>query len=282
MKRLVTMVVGLMLFSCHTLYALDVIKEDVRIPMELRYPLGIKTINLSASIYRLDTGNKLPLVVLNHGTPRDSADRKQKIDMERQSKVFVKRGFVAVMPARRGYGDSEGEWAEDIGRCDNPDYHSVGKEGMEDLRAVVNYMRKKPYIDPAKIIMVGQSGGGFAALAYASVYSDGLVGVINFAGGRGPNGPHKLCSPERLIATMGDYGKTSRTPTLWIYSEKDVFFPPPFPRKMFEAYQKYGGEGKLVLLTSEQTIHGHNLFIMGVSTWEPIVDEFLRELHLLQ
>ena len=275
-------VIGLVFFSCPTLYGLDLIKEEVRIPMEVKSQFGTKTINLSASIYRLDTDKKLPLVVLNHGTPRDSVDRKKKTELKTQSMVFVKKGFVAVVPMRRGYGDSEGEWAEDIGSCNNPDYHSAAKEGVWDLRAAVDYMRKEPYIDSTQILMVGQSGGGFASLAYASVYSDGLVGIINFAGGRGPRGPYEVCLPERLIATMGDFGKTSKTPSLWIYSEKDVFFPPPLPQKMFEAYQNNGGEGKLRILTSGQTNHGHNLFMMGITTWEPIVDEFLREIHLLE
>jgi len=282
MKMLVTIVIGLIFFPCHTLDGLDVDKEEVRIPMELKYQFGTKTITLSASIYRFNTDKKLPLVVLNHGTPRDAKERKNKIEMGVQSNVFAKKGFVVVVPTRRRYGDSEGEWAEDIRKCDNPDYHSVAKEVVKDLRAVVNYMGKKPYVDPTKILMVGQSGGGFASLAYASVYSDGLVGVINFAGGRGPRRPYEVCRPERLIATMGDFGKASRIPALWIYTEKDVFFPSPLPQKMFEAYKKNGGEGKLLILTSEQTNYGHNLFMMGMTAWEPIIDEFLREIHILK
>ena len=130
---------------------------------------------------------------------------------------------------------------------------------------IVDYMKKKPYVDITRILMGGQSVGGFASLAYASVYPSELAGVINFAGGKGSKRPYEVCRPERLIATMGDFGKEARMPSLWIYTEKDEFFPPPLPQKMFEAYKEKGGEGKLLMLTSEQTSWGHNLFFMGVT-----------------
>jgi len=282
MKSFSTIVIGLVFFSCHALYAFDVVEEGVRISMNLKSLFGTKSINLSATIYRLNVDEKLPLVVLNHGTPRNPKERKNSIKMREQSKVFVEKGFISVVAMRRGYGESQGEWVESIGKCDNPDYDSVAKEVVKDIRAVVEYMKRKPYVDTTRILMVGQSTGGFSSLAYASVHSKELAGVINFAGGKGSMKPYEVCGPERLIATMGNFGKTARIPTLWIYTEKDNFFPPPLPQKMFEAYKGKGGKGKLLILTSEQTPYGHNLFYRGIATWEPIVSEFLREIHLLE
>ena len=116
-------------------------------------------------------------------------------------------------------------------------------------------------------------------MAYASVYSDELVAVINFAGGKGSIEPYKVCSEERLVYTMGNFGKTAKVASLWIYTEKDDFFPPKLSKKMFEAYQKKGGQGKFLLLSSE---FGHEFFhkTMAAKTWEPIVDEFLKEVSL--
>jgi len=282
MKRLTTIVIGLVFFSCHTIHALDVVEEEVRIPMELKSVFGTKTINLSGSIYRPNVDGKFPLVVLNHGTSRNPEERKNKIEMGDQGKVFVKKGFVVIVAMRRGYGDSEGVWVESIGKCNDPDYDSVAKEVVKDIKAVVEYMKRNPYIDTTRILMVGQSTGGFSSLAYASVYSKELTGVINFAGGKGSMRPYEVCDPKRLIATMGNFGKKIKIPTLWIYTEKDDFFPPPLSQKMFRAYQKEGGMGKLHMLTSEQTPYGHNFFYKGITTWDPIIDEFLREIHLLK
>ena len=281
-KRLAAIVIGLVLFSCHALYALDVVEEEVRIPMGLNSLFGTTTINLSATIYRPSDEGRVPLVVLNHGTARNPEQRRKTMKMREQSTVFVKKGFAVVVGMRRGYGDSEGTWAESVGKCDNPDYFSAAKEAVKDIRAVVEYVKKKPYVDTAKILMVGQSTGGFSSLAYASVYSSDLAGVINFAGGKGSKKPYEVCAPETLVATVGDFGKTAKIHSLWIYTAKDSFFPPPLPQKMFNAYKRKGGTGKLIILTSEQTPCGHNLFYKGITTWEPIVDEFLREIHLLK
>ena len=282
MKRMATIVIGLVLFSCHTLYALDAVEEEVRIPMELKHLFRTKAINLSATIYRLNAEGKLPLLVLNHGSTRNPEKRRKMMKMRKQSAVFVKKGFVVVVAMRRGYGDSEGAWAESFGKCDSPHYSSAAKEAVKDIRAVVDYMKKKPYVDTTRILMVGQSGGGFSSLAYASIYSNELLGVMSFAGGRGAKKSYGVCDPKRLIATVGSFGKTARIPTLWIYTEKDSLFPPPLPQEMFEAYKRKGGKGKLIILTSEQTPCGHFLFYKGITTWEPIVDEFLKEIHLLK
>ncbi len=113
-------------------------------------------------------------------------------------------------------------------------------------------------------------------MAYAGMYPAELAAVINFAGGKDPLRPYEVCKPEKLIATVGRFGKTSKKlPTLWVYSPKDVFFPPDLSRSIFEAYRKNGGEGEFQLVQSQ---FGHNLFFMGSSTWEPIVDDFLKKI----
>jgi dienelactone hydrolase len=256
-------------------------EEEVKIPMEVKSIFGAKRVNLSGTIYRADSDRKFPLLVLNHGTPRDEQERKNVVKFRDQSKVFVKKGFAVVLPMRRGYGTSEGDYAESSGKCDSADYDIVAKEVVKDIKATVEFMRNKPYVDSdKKILMVGQSAGGFSSLAYASIYPDELVGVINFAGGKGSIKPYEVCSPERLVSTVGSFGRTSKkVPTLWVYTEKDDFFPPKLSKKMFEAYQNKGGQGKFLLLPSE---FGHEFFhrTVAIKTWEPIVDEFLKEVSV--
>ena len=36
--------------------------------------------------------------------------------------MFARRGYVVVLPLRRGFGATGGEFAEDPGTCANPDY----------------------------------------------------------------------------------------------------------------------------------------------------------------
>lgn len=125
-------------------------EEEVKIPMELKSVFGTKTINLSGSIYRPDLEGRFPLLVLNHGTPRNEYERKNIVKFKDPSKVFVKKGFVVVVPMRRGFGTSEGDYAESSGKCDNADYDIVAKEVVKDIKATVEFMRKKPYVDTEK------------------------------------------------------------------------------------------------------------------------------------
>jgi dienelactone hydrolase len=260
--------------------AKDVPGEEVKIPMELKSVFGTKTINLSAVIYKPDIGKKFPLVVINHGTPRKEEDRKHTDKFKEQSKVFVKRGFAVVVPMRRGYGTSGGEYAESSGKCDNSDYDNVAKEVIKDIRATIEFMKKQVYINTdKKILMVGQSAGGFSSLAYTSAYPDEVVATINFAGGKGSMEPYKVCSEERLVHTMSNFGKKIQMPTLWVYTEQDDYFPPKLSKKMFEEFQKKGGQGKFILLSSE---FGHSFFHRTTKEWEPIVDEFLKENNLIK
>ena len=113
-------------------------------------------------------------------------------------------------------------------------------------------------------------------MAAASLAPNGLVGVLNFAGGRGSDWPRsdKQCGREQLVAAFGAYGKTVRVPTQWIYAENDHFFPPPLARAMFESFVRSGGRGDLVIAPPYGS-EGHYL-VDAPAAWNGLVDAFLR------
>lgn len=81
-----------------------------------------------ATVTRPPGEAKSPRVVINHGSPADSSVRPR---MERPrytalSSWFVVRGYVVVLPLRRGYGATGRTWAESYGPCENPDYAGAG------------------------------------------------------------------------------------------------------------------------------------------------------------
>jgi dienelactone hydrolase len=251
--------------------------EDVKIPMELRTFFGTEVIKLSTTVFKPAGGEKLPLLVLNHGTPMGGDARKRVVPDKEQGRAFYRKGFVAALPIRRGHGTSEGDYAEYAGDCNVSEYDNPAREAVKDIRAVVDYMKKQPYVDTrGKILLAGQSAGGFSSLAYASAYPDEVMAVINFAGGRGRVEPFKVCNEWRLIDTMGSFGKKFKGPTLWIYTEQDDYFEPRLAKKMFEAYRSEGGAGKFVTFSSE---FGHSFFANATKTWEPVVDAFLKEIR---
>lgn len=277
MKKFLLQVILLFLISnftvlCHA-------QEKIKIPMTVKHLFGESTVNLLATLYKPEGEGPFPLVIINHGTPRAQEDYKKIFTFKNQSEVFLKKGFVVVVPMRRGFGDSEGTYAEFKGKCDRPDYYYPSMEGAKDIKAVIDYMIKQPYIDKTKILIVGQSTGVHTALALGSMNVDGVIGIINFGGGRGSIKDEFVCSPNTLIWTTGNFGKNSKVPTLWIYTENDRYFASSIAKEMFEEYIKNGGKGKFILLPPFME-DGHKLFLRkeGIPIWVPIVDEFLREL----
>ena len=248
----------------------------IKVPVEAP---GTGVVTIDVTVFRPDGKGPFPLAVINHGSPRDAAERRAngRQRFEAQSRELARRGFIVAVPTRRGYGESGGEWAEGYGPCRNPDYFASGLESARDVRAAIAELKRDPDVDGKRVLLVGQSAGGWAALATASQPLDGLVGVINFAGGRGSARPDEVCNDARLVEDVGRYGATSRVPQLWLYAANDHFFPPDVARRMHESFTRAGGRATLRQLPPFGA-DGHALFAGGTREWLPQVEPFLAEL----
>ena len=107
--------------------------------------------------------------------------------------AFAQRGYAVVMPLRRGFGATGGEFAEDPGTCSDAAYSRGERAAAEDVLAAYEFTRKLPYVDASRIILAGQSAGGVAALYAAAQAPEGLVAVLSFAAGRGAIRPGRAC-----------------------------------------------------------------------------------------
>src|SRR5712691_5681482 len=99
--------------------------------------------------------------------------------------VFAQRGYAAVSILRRGFGRSDGPYAERIPDCDKPDYLGVGRAAAEDVGGAVATLRREPWVDPKRVVLLGSSSGGFAVVAAGAAGPPGVVGILSFAGGQG-------------------------------------------------------------------------------------------------
>ncbi|MBI2739204.1 MAG: prolyl oligopeptidase family serine peptidase [Rhodospirillales bacterium] len=243
-------------------------------------------VSMLATVMRPPGEQRRPLVVINHGSPAIASQRPEMAlpRYEPLSSWFVERGYVVVLPLRRGYGDTGGEWVESYGDCHGPDYYTAGLRGAEDIQAALDLMRRQRYVLPDRSLIVGQSAGGWATLALSSRNPPGVSGMIDFAGGRGghqrlPEGGMGNCTPSVLVTAAGKYGATARVPTLWIYTANDSFFEPSLARRMFEAYNAAGGKGVYRPLGAFGK-DGHSLAgsDSGVVIWSGPVGEFLAGL----
>ncbi len=157
-------------------------------PLQIPAVIGGRTYRLEGLVVRPDDGQPHPLALINHGSPRDAADRPGMSPnrLWLQAAAFARRGWTAVTFLRRGYGHSGGGWVENYGSCGSPDYTSGGRTAAADLAAVARYMLGQPYVTKDKWISVGVSAGGFATIALTADAPPGLSrrSRLRRAGGR--------------------------------------------------------------------------------------------------
>ncbi|MSP49022.1 MAG: alpha/beta fold hydrolase [Alphaproteobacteria bacterium] len=235
---------------------------------------------LKTRVYFPQGSGPFPVAVINHGSPGEPGRQFWETpSFGAAVEWFVGRGYMVVVPTRRGYGDS-GPWPENPGPCANPDFVAAGNAAADDIAAVVGRLRLLKIVRPDRILLVGQSAGGFGVIAAASRNPPGVFGAVNIAGGRlGGQGEIK-CAPERLVAANAAFGATAKVPSLWLYAENDSYFGPDLSRAMVSAYGEAGGRAVYVLLPHFKD-DGHRVFVDpdGREFWTRSVAAFLEALE---
>lgn len=238
---------------------------------------------LEGMVTRPAGSGPFPLVLLIHGTARDQADRPHAspLRMLSPATTFAIHGYAAVAIMRRGFGRSDGPYRETVsGACDMRDYEQAGEASADDVVAAAQALRRQPWVDPNRIVLLGQSTGGFAVMAASARNPSGVVAVIDFAGGRGSIAPDVVCSAGRLVQAARDWGRTARISALWIWSENDHYFSPTLGLQMFAAY-KAGGAPAQFHLNPAYGQDGHELLERAPADlwWDPVAS-FLASLKL--
>ena len=195
----------------------------------------------------------------------------------------MQRGYAVAVPQRPGHGETGGPYLESnsrTGRCADSDYRMSGNATADSIQAAVDYFAQQSFVKKTDVIVVGQSAGGWGALALASRNPRNVKAVVNFAGGRGGrtgNRPNNNCEPKRLIEAARSFGATARIPVLSIYTENDTYFGPALSKEINDAFRAGGGRIDFRLLPSFG-LDGHALLGArdGVARWAPAVEEFLK------
>jgi dienelactone hydrolase len=246
-----------------------------------------RVVQLHARLCLPDSAEPATLVLINHGSPPIASDRPKiklgRCDQE-AAQWFLSRGYAVAFVLRRGYGETGGDWAEGQFGCAHPDYVHGGIETAIDMDAAVDFLTRLPEIKPSNAIVVGQSAGGWGAIAYASAPHPKVAAFVVMAGGRGghrDNRPHNNCRPDLLADAAGHFGKTARTPMLWIYTENDSYFAPPIARAMYHSFASAGGVADFEQLGPYGT-DGHKLFFgsRGSAVWSLLVERYLMQQHI--
>ena len=280
LKKQIATVFLLLCLASATVAASEPEAERVEVPLEM---MG-KTLYLDAMLYKPPGKGPFPAMVITHGTSRKAADRK-KIEADdyyvRNANLFAKMGISVLFVVRRGFGTSDGPYSEFNKFPDGTrNYTKDGLEAAKDLSAAVRYLQGQDFADKNRIVLLGQSTGGHSVLATGSLNLPGVVGVVNFAGGRGSTGPDEIVDEANLIDSFRTYGKTFRVPTLWLYSENDLYFGPELAQDFRKAFQAGGAQVEFVLLPPFGD-DGHSSFVRGEENWYDAVHDFLLRIGLV-
>ncbi|MEO6918300.1 MAG: alpha/beta fold hydrolase [Collimonas sp.] len=219
-----------------------------------------------------------PPVIINHGRSGTDRSKPPRFRYTQQVRFFTERGFAVFVPTRLGYGDTGVEPdPEDSGGCAQKDYGPMAEAASTEVLAVLDYAKRQSYVNPERVLLVGQSVGGYTTTATAARMPQGLVAAINFAGGAGGDPdkhPGVPCQDGKLESMYAQFGKTSKAPMLWIYTENDLYFGPKYSQEWHAAFTKAGGHAEYKLMPAYGK-NGHLLFSSGTTVWAPVVADFL-------
>lgn len=258
------------------------VEKEMWAPAPNAFPRGLDVLEVYA-----DRPGRHPLAVLTHGTSDKEQDRMHVTPWSQlgQALWFARRGYVAIVVVRKGYGRSGGEQDGRHGGCGSRSgsFQEAGEASAEDLKAIMKFARTLPEVDGDTVISAGVSTGGFAQAALVADPPKELKAAISFAGGRGGDGHEHNCNLSGLIDAYSAFGRGARKhgtlPMLWIYSENDHWFPPAMARQFEAAYTKGGGAEQFVLAPPDGE-DGHHLY-GHTAAWSETVDEFLKAHGLL-
>jgi len=176
-------------------------------------------ISVAGWIIRPEKPGAYPLLMLNHGYIYGMLEKRY---FDRDTSPFIyrgcilaRRGYVVFVSHYRGFGASEGE-------------QTFGPGEVRDIIAAIELMKRKPYVDPTRIGLAGESEGGMISLFVASLRTDitcivvvsapvemtilfeslplwmrkaaAVPGLYSFIGGRPEEAPHEYRKRSALYS----------------------------------------------------------------------------------
>jgi dienelactone hydrolase len=231
-----------------------------------------------------DGTGPFPVMVYNHGDIHlDHSYMRHKTRMRELTVAweFLRHGIAVAVPARRGVALSEGVYPGGFARYDgDPTYKA--RIHAQDIMPALDYLRTRPEIDAQRIILAGQSAGGYSIMYIASTNPAGVIGAVDFSGGRTDATSIEAAGfiNRMMVGGFAELGKTARIPTLWVFAENDSKYTANTIRAAHEAFVKAGGKARLSL---SPPIAGDGHFVYHKpELWREALKEFLGEIGVLK
>ena len=122
-----------------------------------------RPVMLEATLFEPPGDGPFPLAVMNHGADGDPrASKRYRVSFSID--YLLSRGYAVVAPMMRGFADSGGKTV--VTGCD---LARLGKLNAQDILAVIAAMRSRSELDGSRVLIMGQSFGGWNSTAVATV-----------------------------------------------------------------------------------------------------------------
>lgn len=259
----------------------DIFETVVKVPVTVKLPTGAAhSGEFILTHYHPPGDGPFPLVIMNHGRGVDRTDPRR-FRAVGSVRYWIRRGFAVLVPTRLGYGDSgvtpDPETAQRS--CAGRSFDQALAAMLAHVDATLGFAASMSWADLRRVIVMGQSYGGFLSIGASGHEIPGLIAAINFAGGGGGNPKTRTANPcggDQLTGTVVSSGRKAKVPMLWLYAENDKFWGAEWPRRWHAAYTGAGGRAELVMFPPVGE-DGHKLIGEGFPLWRPVVDRFLAE-----
>jgi dienelactone hydrolase len=193
------------------------------------------TVKLSTVTYKPAGDGPFPTLIFHHG----SGDFDRPYDPRPVAQWFVARGWAVIAASRRGRGGSQGV-DEEGSSCSEAEAAEGADRALAELEAVTPALIAQPFVDRSRIAVGGQSRGGILSVAWSGKHPE-VRAVVNFVGGWTNT---RLCRFGRAInLDLLKRGVTWPQPSLWLYGDKDLFYPLEDTKANFDAFLAAGGNG---------------------------------------
>ena len=235
----------------------------------------LRPVSLEVTLFMPAGPGPFPLAVMNHGATNISANnRGPRYRYTYSAYYFLSRGYAVAMPMARGFAGSGGSLVHD--GCD---LGEIGMANARDIRAVIAEVGRQPGIDASRIVVAGQSFGGWTTLALGTLAVPGVHGLIAFSPAlRASDCP---AQDHAMVEAAAGFGAQARLPSLWFFGDNDSIMPTAEWHAVFDAYTRAGGRAGLVSIGRfMQDSHQMLSAPESLPIWTPRVDAFLARIGL--
>ncbi len=248
-----------------------------------RVPIDGDGPRLIVTLLTPDGPGPFPLAVINHGATAAIPPAQQVRHYQTfAAYYFLSRGYAVVLPMMRGYAGSEG-----LQRRTGCALAELGIANARDINDVIDAMARRPEIDASRVVVAGQSFGGWNTLAFGTLGRKGVAGLVNFNGGiqmsYSYGGHTSICRNENseLFDDAGTFAAATHVPSIWFYGETDTLFRPEVWHAMYASYVAKGGQAELADIGSFFTdSHQFLAYPEALPIWVPRLDAFLERIGM--